>query len=63
MNSTSQIKSMSMNTLEERLSALSTILGMLTNDYAHAFDSQESICLIVHDEIDRIVHEIDSREQ
>jgi len=63
MTSTAQLKSMRMNTLEERLSALSTILGMLTNDYAHAFDSQESICLIVHQEIDRIVHEIDSREQ
>jgi hypothetical protein len=63
MTSTAQLKSMSMNTLEERLSALSTMLGMLTNDYVHAFDSQENICMIVHEEIDRIVYEIDSRQQ
>jgi len=54
---------MSINTLEERLAALSTILGMLTNDYRHAFDSQEDICLMVHEQIDEVVNELDSREQ
>lgn len=64
VNTTTQrLKAMSINTLEERLAALSTILGMLTNDYRHAFDSQEDICLMVHEQIDEVVNELDSREQ
>lgn len=60
---TQQLKAMSVNTLEERLSALCTTLAMLTNDYKHAFDPQEQICLMVHEQIDSIVLELESREQ
>jgi hypothetical protein len=63
MNTTQQLKDMSIHTLEERLSALCTMLGMLTNDYMHAFDSQEEICLMVHEQIDSVVLELDSRNQ
>jgi hypothetical protein len=60
---TQQLKAMSVNTLEERLDAMCAILCKLVHDYKHAFDSQEGICLIVHQEIDNIVLELESREQ
>jgi hypothetical protein len=63
MNTLTEIKSMSVDILEEKLSALCTILGTLTNDYKHVFDSQEEICLIVHGQIDSIVLELESRFQ
>jgi hypothetical protein len=63
MNTLTEIKSMSIDMLEEKLSGLCTILGTLTNDYKHVFDSQEEICLIVHSQIDSIVLELESRFQ
>jgi hypothetical protein len=54
---------MSVNTLEERLDAMCAILCKLTNDYMHAFDPQEDICIMVQNEVNNIVLELESREQ
>jgi hypothetical protein len=63
MTTTKQLKTMSVNTLEERLDAMCAILCKLTNDYMHAFDPQEDICIMVQNEVNIIVLELESREQ
>jgi hypothetical protein len=63
-NKTSQqLKSMSTNTLEERLDALCSTIAKLTQDYRHVFEADEKLCVMVQDEINDIVDELESRQQ